>query len=396
MSKLSKTSPIYFSAQKATIDLDAGVIRNCVMCMEGEADGHDVHLDSEFIAGVVRSAQEYGDKGVKARFGHPAMSNDAIGTYVGVFKNARVEGTRALADVHISDASSISPNGDYKSYILKMAKEEPDHISLSIVYRPGRRFQKRPDGTKIFRYKEVTDEDGNVDQVYNKEWDHTKPVFVEMKTLFNCDFVDEGAATKGLFSSKLNADKLAVQVTEFLDDHPEIWGIVDKNPETFSGFFTRYAKHNSEKTGIDRILTRVFNYFSKSPKMKDKYPRLAEIMGAEFEALTGNLSEEKLAELEASAKSKTPQAAKPEREPDPENTELSALKNSNKELLAKIQKQEDAIKKLSDAAIAEHTELSEGADTAISDDGGNGDYLKSEAYANSTTRKFLQEMGIED
>ena len=131
----------------AEIDAENGAIYGVAICTEGEALGHDVWLDSAFIADVVKFGKAY-KKGLKARFGHPSMSGESLGTFIGRFQNFRQEGTKAVADLYLDDSAKNTPNGNLYDYILKLA-ENPDVFGTSIVFAIDSYFFKKTNGEAI-------------------------------------------------------------------------------------------------------------------------------------------------------------------------------------------------------------------------------------------------------
>src|SRR4051812_5653846 len=73
----------------ASVDDGQQWIRNVSMVSRGEALGHDVWLDSDFLSQVYQAALNVG-KGVKSRFTHPSMSGDGLGSYVGRVQNPKL------------------------------------------------------------------------------------------------------------------------------------------------------------------------------------------------------------------------------------------------------------------------------------------------------------------
>ncbi|MEL6851791.1 MAG: hypothetical protein AAFP92_24930, partial [Bacteroidota bacterium] len=206
MSKWSKT---YFKAKinSDQIDIEEGILRDVVMCQVGPAKGHGVHLEQEFIEQTVNLGQEQ-PQGLKARFGHPMMSTEALGTGLGRFHNVRLRGNQAIGDLHLAEYSQSSPEGDLRTYILERAQEDPDSFGSSIVFIPGEKYKRNENGEKVYRFKEVEGE-----RVFNKEFRNTKgPVFDSITQLLGCDLVDEPAATNSLFHSKFNSHAFAVQI----------------------------------------------------------------------------------------------------------------------------------------------------------------------------------------
>jgi hypothetical protein len=99
---------------------DAAVIR------AGEAKGHDLWIDGQFCADVERMATELGDKGVKARFGHPDMCSDALGSFLGRWKGFKLGDDGVVRGaLHLSSTAAESPRGDLRKYIEEMAAKEP-------------------------------------------------------------------------------------------------------------------------------------------------------------------------------------------------------------------------------------------------------------------------------
>ena len=106
-----KTSP-QFAQPDLNIDAKNGIIKNASVVTAGEAEGHGIYLDQNFVEDVVRLGNEY-KQGLKSRFGHPTLSNEALGTYLGRFKNFRVNGNKAVADLYLDDVAKKSPGDPY-------------------------------------------------------------------------------------------------------------------------------------------------------------------------------------------------------------------------------------------------------------------------------------------
>lgn len=257
-SKLFKSGRISFAASKeagSKVNAETRIISDVILCQVGEAKGHGVHLEQSFIeAGIAYAQKHYSKIGMKCRFGHPAMSNDALGTEVGKFHNFRVVDDKMVADLHIYASANLSPThpgaGDW---ILSMAEEDPSAIMCSIVFMPGKKYQYDDEGNKYYLKIIYTDfgvQWGTEDP--NKKFDPSKPVYVELKELWATDLVDEGAATDKLFSATVNPDKFAVIATQFLDEHPKIAEFLGKQPHKLQEFLTKYQslKTNTEPMKI--------------------------------------------------------------------------------------------------------------------------------------------------
>jgi hypothetical protein len=246
---MSKENRIRFRATEATgydgkVDREKGIIFGVAITTEGEALGHGVFLDKEFVQDTVDNTNAK-KMGLKARFGHPNASSEAFGTYIGRIKNARFDdgGGSAIArgDLYLSETAKKSPKGDLYEYVLDMAENEPDMFGTSIVFEPGRRYKRDDKGEKVFRYLE----DGS----YNPDFEKAESkLFTEQKRLFADDVVDEPAANpSGLFSAFSEAQPASV-VTEFLDANPQIWEMLNSEDidEIFEGFKQRYNNYKNK------------------------------------------------------------------------------------------------------------------------------------------------------
>lgn len=247
------------------VDVEEGIIRDVVMCQVGEAKGHYVSLEQEFIDNLVTLAQQH-KIGSKARFGHPTMCSESLGTMLGRFKNVRVRGEQAIGDLHFSDFAANSPEGDLKSYVLQRAQEDPDSFGASIVFTPGEVYQRDPEtGEKVFITEREADgsikrkKDGQ--PVYDSRWDYDATRYATIKDYHGTDLVDQGAATDGLFS---DPKLFASRISAFLDENPDIDRFLNDNPEIESkvaGFLSRRRSLQSstemESTEIKSEVSRL-------------------------------------------------------------------------------------------------------------------------------------------
>lgn len=213
-----------------SVDPQRGIIYGAAIVTTGEATGHGVSLDSEFVYDVCELGQAKGTHGVKVRFGHPNMSSTALGTFLGRAKNFRSDGGITRADLFLSNEAKETPHGNLHDYIVGMAQNEPDVFGVSIVFDPGDRYQRADDGEK------VSDP---------AEWDDDAPVFVSIAKLHAADLVDDPAANAGLFSA-WSGELLAGQVTEFLDQHPELLEELRRRPEIVDQFMARYSAYSKQ------------------------------------------------------------------------------------------------------------------------------------------------------
>jgi hypothetical protein len=218
-------------ATGAEPDAANGAIYGVNMCQVGPALGHGVHLEQEFINNVVELANAAPD-GLKCRFGHPGMCMESLGTFVGRFRNARVEGEKAVADLYLDSSAKISPNGNMYDYIIDMSTRNPDMMGPSIVFEAGRYYVYTKDKRKAYIHRHESEyeiwheyRDENNELIPSDEIDDTSLIYASIVNLSACDIVDEPAATSGMFAQK----SFGVQIHSFLNAFPDAWKMLSTN-----------------------------------------------------------------------------------------------------------------------------------------------------------------------
>lgn len=226
-----RSSPIY-AQPDLKVDAEKGLIKDVSVCSAGEAKGHGVMLEQSFINDVVRLGNEW-KQGLKCRFGHPNMSTEALGTYLGRFTNFRVEGSKAIADLQLDEVSKKAPGGDLFTYVVGMAQNNPDMFGASIEFNRD--------------YLYFYDDKGEKVQGYSPD---DRPTYITIQDLLAADIVDSPAANEeGLFSSnQFNSKLFAVRATDFLDQNPDIWKFVESHPDKFKPFLDKYAAYKQKQS----------------------------------------------------------------------------------------------------------------------------------------------------
>ncbi len=140
--------------------------------------------------------------GIKSRFGHPNMSNTALGTFLGRVKNFRREADIVRADLHIDPTAHQTPDGDLASYVMDLAQSDPAAFGSSMVIHWDEEYRQEKDGSL------TKDEKGNV-----------LPPLIRVKKLQSVDIVDDPAANNGLFGETFFSEsvKPSAEMTAFLD-----------------------------------------------------------------------------------------------------------------------------------------------------------------------------------
>lgn len=230
------------------VDAEKHVLLGAVVIQRGEAKGHGMWIDGEFLRAVVNAANsdKFAKSGIKARFGHPNACSDSLGTFLGRWKDLRLseDGNRIIGNLYLSSVASESPKGDLRKYVEEMAAKEPDHFGASIVFSRDTESEEEYEATH--RNEESGFTSGDPDNV--KALRHAR-----LSVLHAADLVDDPAATDGMFASVTGA-ALAAQVTEWLDLHPDVIDVLSEDafiinvlsryPDQIGPFLQRYAANN--------------------------------------------------------------------------------------------------------------------------------------------------------
>lgn len=233
-----------FSSNNVNVDKENGVIKNTCIANFGD-NKNESFFDESFLLDLMKQGNE-SEGGIKARFNHPNICSGSFGSYIGRYRNFRIENKNLYGDLYLDPVTkSLEVEGKGMKmfdYITTMAENNPDMFGNSI-------------------------------QIYSKHYD--KEIDGERKTLHKlekfkaCDLVDDPAATDSLFSA--NPNDLGVRLTSFLDDNPEIFDTINKNPNILQDFFERYFNYAERKSlnTFNMSKTDFFkNLFGKKPENK--------------------------------------------------------------------------------------------------------------------------------
>ncbi|MBA4154154.1 hypothetical protein [Flavobacterium sp.] len=213
-----------FESTNINIDRENGLVKNTCIANFGE-NKNDSYFDELFLNDLVKQGNE-SEKGIKSRFGHPNMCATSFGTYIGRYKNFRIENKNVYADLTldpIAKKTQVDGKGiTMFDYIMDMAESNPDMFGNSI---------------HIFS------------DIYQKPIDGKVKNLHSLGTFKAVDLVDDPAATDSLFSA--NPNDLGIIVTQFLDDNPQIFETISKQPAIIEDFFNRYANYSNRKSLIN-------------------------------------------------------------------------------------------------------------------------------------------------
>ncbi|MBI5050533.1 MAG: hypothetical protein HZC11_06640 [Nitrospirae bacterium] len=216
---------------KGGIDKKTGIIYGFAVITKGEARGHGLEIDET----TLDQAVELGAKssiGLKSRFGHPNMSNSAVGTFLGRAKNFRKEIGVVRADLYFDKTAYNTPNGDLAGYVLDLAESDPDAFGSSIVFDGEPEYRLNEDGTR------------KKDPATGKD---LLPL-ARITKLWAVDVVDDPAANNGMFGAFFSETvKPSAEMTVFLDKFLS-------NPEAVEktiAFLERYSLTKEEVTKME-------------------------------------------------------------------------------------------------------------------------------------------------
>lgn len=138
----------------AKVDRKANIIFGANLMQVGDLNNGDARpwtVDAESLSQAQKMMSK-GNNGAKARFTHPNMSSDGMGSYLGRWKNVRVDGGTLRGDLHIADAAFKSPQGDLGTYVMDLAESDPEAFGVSLAtrldYSDLEEFDKKKTGEK--------------------------------------------------------------------------------------------------------------------------------------------------------------------------------------------------------------------------------------------------------
>ena len=209
-----------------------GVILGYSVINKGKLNEQDVRkweMDDVSLNQIV----DLGNKsviGIKSRFGHPNMSGEALGTFLGRAKNFRREGDVVRADLYFDETAYKTPNGDLATYVLDLAANDPESFGTSIVFSAEFETRLEKDGTP------KKDAKGKL-----------LPDLVRFKMLYGSDVVDDPAATNGMFGKFFNESvELSAKASEFLDK-------LLCNPDAIERVMSFLERYRENRVDIDLV-----------------------------------------------------------------------------------------------------------------------------------------------
>ena len=225
-------SNIIFSRPKSlNVDKENGIIKNVSIVNHGK-NKNGTYFNDQFLADIVTKGNEQ-KQGVKSRFGHPNMCSNSLGTFLGRYKNFKIKEKGVYADLHLDPVTKqkqVDGGGiSMFDYVIQMAENNPDMFGNSIHIN-----------SEIYEEK--------VGDVYFNSH--------KLESLIASDLVDDPAATENLFA---NSNDLGIAVTDFLDNNPTIFDVIQRDSSILDDFFDRYTnyltqfKNNEKMSFLDKL-----------------------------------------------------------------------------------------------------------------------------------------------
>ncbi len=182
-----------------------------------EAIGHGIMTDMQSIIMLAQLGNQ-NPKAIPTRFGHPGMSENAMGKRVGKSFNWRIAGDRLLSDIEMLSTARKSPvfTQDPIEYIIEMAANHPDEMGMSLVIDTDLVWIM-PDGSEVSMF-DLEDEEPPEGAI--NELPMMRPI-----ALYYNDVVGEGALTPDGMFTALTASGYSEAAFTLIDEWRNKFGI---------------------------------------------------------------------------------------------------------------------------------------------------------------------------
>lgn len=242
----------------------AGIIRGASLIATGEALGHGMWIDNEFLQAV--GDQFNSSQGVKVRYTHPEMSGDGLATHIGRAYGATVHGEYVAADIHFTKSGRNTPDGDLGGHVMDQAEETPEDFGMSIVFDFDDAAERQ--------FIKENSEDGSFSSPDPMNV-HNLP-HARLKSLRAADFVGDPAANEnGVFFGMPEDLDSAVSYAIGISDEPvSCRQLSDVSPDRARGFVQRFLKSHGleikEASNMTTALAKAPVETADQPKPDDK------------------------------------------------------------------------------------------------------------------------------
>lgn len=249
-----------------------GVIRGVAVMTKGNVkDSREWEIDDTTLDQIVSSGNAHKNMGLKSRFGHPNMSDTALGTFLGRMQNFYKDGDIARADLYISKTAYETPEGNLAAYVLGLAEKDPDAFGTSVVLGD-------------FDLENLTEDDGTPKNGENGE---DLPPALRVNSLMAVDVVDDPAANNSLFGKFFNSSvELSAKATEFLNK-------LLNNPDALEYVLAFLERYRTNRVHIDNDTEKLENNQSQKEGAKMELKDLTiEVLNKERSDLVSSIQTE--------------------------------------------------------------------------------------------------------
>lgn len=115
---------IYFNQINGRVDTENGVVRGVSVITEGQAKGHDLHVDSTTLQQLLELGASSPSGRVKTKLNHKS----GIESVFGYLTEFRISGPKLIADLYL-----LKNHKDYDQ-TLEQIREMPEDIGLSVAF----------------------------------------------------------------------------------------------------------------------------------------------------------------------------------------------------------------------------------------------------------------------
>lgn len=226
-----RSKPILMTS--SNLDRANNRITNVVAMQTGEAQGHGMVADQKTLQMMALLGNNR-PRGVDGRFGHPGISENAMGKKLFTANNFRVEGDKLRHSIDFYDWAKLSPvfQQDPVEYVFSRAELNPESFGESVVIQLDEVWVL-DDGQEIPVYEK--DEDGYPNSNPRPENAIYDLPVMRPITFYYVDIVSDGALTpNGMFSAEADVLKMlfegtsshyAEQAFRLLDDFTDEFGL---------------------------------------------------------------------------------------------------------------------------------------------------------------------------
>lgn len=244
MKHFFRSNPLYGAGAPAVTPQE-GVIKNVVLATKG-LNKNGTYFSDRFLKQLLEKGNERGY--IKARFGHPNMCDTTLGSYIGRYKNFRLQNGKLYGDLYIdpiTKQTEVKGRGiSMYDYIVQMAQNNHEMFGNSIHI-----------SAKFF------------EETYQENGETKRAEGHDLVEWIASDLVDSPAATENLF---FGVEDLGVKITQFLDDTPQIFEVLDKHPEVLAEFLQKYKNYSQNKNKKNMtVFEKIKEMFSAEKKAFD-------------------------------------------------------------------------------------------------------------------------------